>query len=479
MRKLYIVGFIYISFTSQLSAQELDLNACYKIARENNLSLKQATSAQKASIYNLQAEKNSFLPKVDLLSSYTYMSRPLTINLQEARDGIVAGSSQQSVEAANAVYREITGSDLSPGVQQGIYNTAANVINTLYPNYNPQLAQQSYFLAGIGVRQPIYLGNKLNAARNLAESTASTATINVDVVQKEIDFLITVQYLRLMYLNTLIEKQENILSAMQNNKRYTDEMVKNDILPPYQRNWVNVALSQAKTNLSSLHLEKQNAIPELNKLLGLALDNDTKVSDTLRYATIGTSSPNNEFWLQNPVFQLANSKTAFAKTSEKISKSFSLPNLFAIGNYNLYQRDLPVTIPDWFVGLELQWTLFNGQTRKRTQAARQLIEEAELAQQNTSQTLQVSLLVANNKMKSLENEVATLDSARKEAYNTTGMVQKRMQNQLSSPKDLNETLLVQNEIEKAYYTAVFGYYLSLAEYYNILGDPKQISAYIP
>jgi outer membrane protein TolC len=202
------------------------------------------------------------------------------------------------------------------------------------------------------------------------------------------------------------------------------------------------------------------------------------ITDTLKFSAVDVGLPQGDFWTENPIYQLAGSKMSYAKTAEKISKSFALPNVFAIGNYNLYQRDLPVTIPDWFVGLELQWTLFNGQTRKRTLATRKLVEEAKLAEENAGLGLQVLSKVSRNKMTSLQNEVMVMDNARKEAQTTSRLITKRMENQLSSPKDVNDSVLIEEEIDKAYQAAVLGYYLALAEYFNTLGNPKQIAQYI-
>lgn len=476
MRNIYFLLFIFY-YTSS-AAQVVKLEDCFRLAAANNLTVQQAQTSLRAGEYNLQAEKKSYLPKVDLLSSYTYLSSPLTINLQEARNGIVEGSSRQSVNAANEVFREITGTDLSQPVQDRIYKTSSTIIGSLYPDYNPQLSQRSYFMAGLGVRQPLWLGNKLDAAKNIAAAAVSSQRINVDVAQKEVNFLIASQYIRILYLNTMLTKQEAIVASLNKNKSYADEMVKNDVLPPYQRSWTNVVLTQAKAHYNNLLLEKKNAIPELNKLMGQTLDAETNIVDTLRYVGTDMIEPEGEFWVKNPLYQLANSKSAYSRTSEKVSKSFSLPNIFAVGNYNLYQRDLPVTIPDWFVGLEMQWTLFNGQTRKRTQAAKELIEEAELAQKNASQSLQVQLMVAKNKVVALQNDLKSLESAKTEAITTTRLIQKRMENQLSSPKDVNDALLVEVEIEKAYATAVLGYYLALTEYYNILGNPMEIAKHI-
>ncbi|WP_281632409.1 TolC family protein [Flavobacterium luteolum] len=472
-----IILFCFL-FVLKTKAQTTSLEECFSIAKQNNITIKQAKSALKTGEYNLQAEKKGYLPKVDLLSSYSYLSSPLTINLQTVRDGVVEGSSKQSVNTANEIYHEITGGNLSQAAQDRIYNASKTVIGGIYPDYNPSLSKQSYFVAGVGVRQPIFLGNKINSSIDLAQSVANSAGIGVEIAGKEVDFLIAIQYLRILYLNSLIKKQEQIVNALDKNRNYAEELVKNKILPPYQQNWTNVVLIQAQSQYNNIKMEKQNAHLELNKLMGVDLDTTIVISDTLRYAEINLEKPMKDYWLTNPVYRIANNKISYAETAEKISKSMALPNVFAIGNYNLYQKDLPVSIPDWFVGLELQWTLYNGQTNKKTLAAKQLIEEAKLGEENSSLMLQVQSRVAKNKMSSLQNDVMAMDAARKEANTTSSLITKRMNNQLSSPKDVNDALLVETEIEKGYYTAVLGYYLALAEYFNSLGNPSQITQFI-
>jgi outer membrane protein TolC len=458
--------------------QNTTLQKCLSIASENNISVKQARSALLSSNYNLQAERKNYLPKVDLLSSYTYLSSPLRVNLQTVRDGVVEGSSIQSVNAANEVFKEVTGNDLSQAAQDRIYNTSRSIMGGIYPDYNPSLSKQSYLVAGVGVRQPIFLGRKLDDAGNLAESLVASAGINVELVNKEVDFLIATLYLRFLYLNTLFNKQQLMVDALINNNNYAQELVKNQILAPYQKSWTKVILTQAASQLNNIKLDQQNTHIELNKALGVPLDSIIVITDTLKYTAIEPYEPEGEFWESNPLYKMAGSKVSYAQTAERISKSFSLPNIFAIGNYNLYQRDLPLLMPDWFVGVELQWNLFNGQTRKRTLAARQLIDEAKLAEENAQLRIQVLSTVARNKMRSLHNEVASLDSARKEAHTTTHLITERMKNQLSSPKDVNDALMIEMEVEKGYYLAVFSYFLAAAEYFNSLGKPQQITQYI-
>ncbi len=459
-----------------VAAQQTSLEDCFRIASNRNLVMQQSRASLLARQYHLDVEKQRYLPKIDALASYTYLSRPLEINLSQVRDGIVDGSSRQAVNAANTVYKEITGNDLSSAAQNSLYNTSRNIIGGIYPDYNPPLSRQSYFLAGLALRQPVYLGNKITAARNLAESEVASGIINTQLVEKDADYAIAMQYIRILYINNMLYTQQEVVNAFISNDNYGEQMVKNQVLAPYQKSWTKVLLSQARTFYNNLQMDKTNAIIELNKLLGVPLDSVLTITGKLVYNTPGVLQENNDFWQNNAAYQLIQSKIATAVTAEKIARSFSLPNIFAIGNLNLYQHQLPVTIAPWMVGLEMQWNIFNGtQTQKRKKAAQQLVEEVKLAEENTRQSLQMQLAVAKNKIQAAQNEVNTTDSARQEIATTRRLINERVMNQLSSLKDLNDVILMQAEIEKAYHTAVLGYYLALATYWNITGAPERIA----
>ena len=58
------------------------------------------------------------------------------------------------------------------------------------------------------------------------------------------------------------------------------------------------------------------------------------------------------------------------------------------------------------------------------------------------------------------------------------LVHERIRNSFSSPKDLNDAMIIREEIEKAYYTSVLGYFMALAEYCYLTGSAKQIIEYL-
>ncbi|AXY72673.1 TolC family protein [Paraflavitalea soli] len=479
MKQLYL-AIILLPVSFSTSAQDVLLQDCFRIAGSRNILVQQTKTSLLARQYNLAAEKQRYVPKIDALASYTYLSRPLEINLQTVRDGILDGSSKQAVNAANTVFQEITGNQLSQTVQDKLYNSSKTILGAVYPDYNPPLSKQSYFLAGLVARQPIYLGNKLTAARNFAESEVTAGAINISLAEKDVQYAIAIQYIRILYLNTLLQTQKGIVAAFDKNKDYGEEMVKNEVLAPYQKSWTKVLLSQARTTYANLGMDKQNAIIELNKLLGIPLDSALTITDTLVYKPGNIPLDDQSAWQQNPAYQLVKSKIATAQTAEQIARSFNLPNIFAVGNLNLYQHELPVAIAPWMVGVEMQWNLFSGtQTLKRKKAARQLVEEVKLAAANTRESLQMQVKVTRNKILAAQNEINTADSARQDIATTRRLVHERVQNQLSSLKDLNDVIIIQGEVEKAYHTAILSYYLALATYWNVYGTPERITELIP
>lgn len=479
MRHTFIFLFFLLPVTnfSYAQQQSISLEDCFRIAAQNNLSIRQKRQAIATRQFQYQASKLSVLPKVDLLGGYTYLSDPIKINLQSVREGIVEGTAKQNVDAANRVFHEMTGNDLSPDAQNAIGQSARNIINAVYPDYNPSLSEQQYFTAGLALHMPIYMGGKLRAAREVAGKQLESGKLNLRFVQDNINFAIAAQYIEVLYLNSMIAKQRQLLDAFEKTKENAASLVENEIIPPYQAHWANVALSQASSGLNTFLLEKENALLTLQHLLGT--DSAFLLSDTLKEAASPISVSIGNYWENNTNYQWLQAKTSEAKSLVKTSRSLSLPNVFGVANYQFLKNDLPVITPPWMVGVMFQWNIFSSfENGKHIRATKSLVKESELLEQETKADLQLQIKIAQNKLKAFGEEMKTLDLARKEAATTTDMIRRRMANQLASVKDVNDALKIQLEAEKAYYTSVLAYNLAVAAYLNITGQPEAITGYL-
>jgi len=479
MRILILFLFILLPLSVFSQQKTASLNKILHVAQQHNPTIQQIGQSVNTRQLQLQASKLRKLPDLDILGGYTYQSDPIKINLQSVREGIINGTAQQNVDAANRIYHKITGNNLSQSAQDAIYGGAKDIINGIYPNFNPALSEQQYFTAGLALRIPIFLGGKLNAAQNLAQQRVASGKINLALTKNLITVQVISQYMKIRYLNAMLTEQKILLSLYKKTKDYAQSMVKAEILPPYQAHWANVALTQAKVGYQKFQLEKENAILSLNGLLGTDSSADFQINQSISLASSPIQLEHQSFWEKNPSYQWLKSKTDLAQLTKKVTKSASYPNIFGIANYQFLRKDLPLITPPWMIGIGLQWNIFSSfENAKKVKAAQSFVKESQLIAREKKKTLQRGLKTAQNKLSSLRAQVKSLDKARKEATHTTEMIRKRMKNELSSVKDVNDALKVQLEAEKAYYSGILAYNLAVTLYLNMLGTPESIVKYL-
>jgi hypothetical protein len=91
----------------------------------------------------------------------------------------------------------------------------------------------------------------------------------------------------------------------------------------------------------------------LKDLMGTSLDDPLILLEKLTENTELPAFANSE---NNADIKFLQSKKTEAETGLMITKSLSKPNIFAIGNYQFFRKDLPLITPPWLVGIEM-WTL--------------------------------------------------------------------------------------------------------------------------
>lgn len=474
---IFVISFFLLS--PALKSQELGLAECISLAKENNTAVTIAKQSVNTKKQLFDRSKKNILPNLDLLAGYNHLGEPLQINLGQVRDGIIEGTAQQTTSAAANVYQDITGNPLGSDIQNQIYQTSKDILAAVYPNYNPAISKQDYFSAGLFLRQPIFMGGKLKAVQQFNEQQLNSSMIGLENTQQLMAYNVALQYLQVLYFNSMIEKQQQKVDALIQNQKYADELLKAEIIPPYLKNWADVALIQGETLLENLKLEKENSLITLAQLIGMEAESLPEINEKIPEELIEDELLIDLQNSNNPDVRLLESKKEEASVALKVAKSANYPNIFAIGNYQFFRKDLPLITPPWIVGVELKWTLFDGfETKNKIGAAESLVEETNLLIQQKQEAVDLSRRLAYNKIQSIRNQSESLDAARQQTYVTSEMVRKRMENGLSSVKDVNDALQLQFDSEKLYYTSLVAYYTALASYYYLSGEPEKITHFL-
>lgn len=463
--------------TSLTAQKPLNLLGRYfKMADTSNTSIKRGNQAIQTKKLNYQAAKLSVLPKLNLVGTYQYLSNPLTINLQTVREGIIDGTSTQNVNAANKVYNEITGNNLSSAAQDAIYEGSSKVLNKVYPDYNPELSRQSYFTAGAMLTVPIYMGGKHAAAKNMANAALESSKLNLKLTKENIYLLIANQYFKACYFNNMLSIQNRVVAAYKTTNNEVQSLVKNEIIPPYQAHWAKIALLQASTKQNNLAIDKKSALATLQQLVGS--DTLTPVSDSLQ--TVSYTPPlTAQSYDNNAKYNWLESKTELAKTMIKVNRSTVLPNIVGTANYQFFREQLPVITPPWMIGISFQWNVFSFfENTKHIKAAKSLLKESQLIAQAEKEHLITTDNLIRKKLLGLNQQMNVNKVACQEAEIMVSMVKKRFHNGLASVKDVNDALKVLYHSYQLYYTTVLTYNLVTVSYLNLTGNTRTISHYI-
>lgn len=453
-----------------IHAQSLSLEECIETAHKNNLAIKVAEQSVETREQFYEGAKKNYLPKVDLLAGYNYIGKPLKINMTGNRNNLLDGTSSQIANAGGLLFENITGEPISQDFKDQLYESSYGILDGLYPDHNPVISKKAFFMGGLFARQPIYTGGKLDALKELTYQELKSGRVMLDNSKELISFNTAVQYIQVLYFNSMIRQQEEIVKQLVQINEFADAAIKSEVLPPYQKGWAEVALAQGETSLQHMQMEKENSLTALKHLMGVE-DDELIVLDTAFPEELSELALlSNEDIDYNTDVRLLESLRDEAEVAVKVAKSGYKPNIFAIGNLQLWQSQVPIITPPWLIGVELQWNLFDGfKTRHDVKAAESFKAESQLLIDQKKKAVDLGVKVSANEINSLLSQIETLDKARKQSYTTTSMVQKRLEHGLASVVNVNEAVQLQLTAEKAYYTAVMAYYTAAATNFYLKG----------
>jgi len=461
-----------LSFNYSFS-QELTLSSAIQLASERNLRIQTNKKSTEASQHNYNAEKFNYLPTVSLVGGFTHLSQELQRDLTSVQESFVDGLSNQNVNTVDLVKQSAGGAPLTDTERQNLYNTSSGALNELYPDFNARVAYQDYFLAGLTVTQPLYLGGKLKGLNNVA---ASQYAISQQVYQQTSDLVIQraiIQYFTVVLFNDVVKARQTSVEAMKKHAYNTTKLVEQEIIPGYHELGAQAALAGAETRFTLASNDLQMAETAYKNLLNIPADTTVILSSKFKYLEFRLEEKQTaeKSLSYSPLLKINAQNQQIAIQNTSIAKSGYLPNIFAMGEVQLYQENLPVVTPPWMVGVQMKWDIYSGNKNvNRTKAARLLEEETNLANRRISND--ISLAITNSYTKAKNSR--TIYASETKTFELTEASFKAIQKQyihglVKSSKVVDAQLLVE-DAHLAQLTALYTYYIALVELYKLRGE---------
>lgn len=443
----FAIAFLLLS-ASVINAQSQDattplritLGEAIEIALMNNYALQASRLAEEDARLQIKAAFGTAFPTIEGASSYTR-------NIKEANP--FAGSSAGDFFSGFAfidwlgfnetartdgldVTNPITFAEFADRQLRGL--EAAGILPA-EPSDNPFSVANQY-LNSITITQKILDAPNWN--RMLHPDGYRTALEQISKAAKRQEQIVIGQ-VREAFYGALLSMQEAHVAAQsvsrtQASRNETAQRVSNGILPKIERLSMDVELANQKSGLVQAQTRASNSLDQLKYLLGLDLGQELILNGSLEihemspYLSISTTDALAHAILQRPDLEEARMSHRLALNEVRANKMSRLPTLNAFANFNYSgrvpdNRTFTMTSPTnpfsfsqgsntyfskayWQssvnVGLNLQWTIFDGLQRRRT------VQRAEVAARQAG--LGVEQLTAATKME-IEVALRNLDAA--------------------------------------------------------------------
>jgi outer membrane protein len=420
--KLITTGLL-LMFQISAFGQSLTLKQCIEYAKNNNSDIKMANYESIVSDKKISEQKGSYLPALDFSSTYT--------------DNVKLSSQLMPGELFGKPGTFVV---LQTGVKYGLSNTIKLTQNIFSPSYFSSLTTAKI--------------NKQLADQN-QKKTMEQTVYNVS---------------RTYYKTLIIGKQLNtlqvILSASEQSLASTELKYKTGVAKKIEVDKLKVSYNSTKSQLQQYELSYKQSLNTLKYAMGMPLDNDIRLTDTLYNVEENISSLTNDNYLDKRIDYQIEKINLLLKESER-SKNISafLPSLSFFAKYTYDAMGQKFFNQDWYpgasVGLTLSVSIFDGfQKNSKLSQAEVNIKKAEENIKSTEQYIKVEVsnyeIQYRNALDNIKNEKENLELAESVYKNT----QLDYQHGASTSLDLIQAESSFREAQNNYYNKLLDLYLA-------------------
>ena len=473
--KIFTSLLVLMLFTSYANGQarKISISEALELSYNNNEKIKRYSERVQQKVYEDKAAKGNFLPSINLLGGYTYLSENLEVNTSQLKSSLDDLGGRYGAAFVDAYGDQI---GLSGVTAETAYSTVVGALGQL-PSYNVVIDNQQIPTAAVTLTQPIFTGGKIIAAKKYANAELQSANIELRQIENEIANELIERYLNMVLLNQVIKTRQQAYDGMLKHKEQALRAIQLEILPKHVLLRAQVAVANAEKDLNNDLNKMQLAEMALRSTMNLPDSIQFRVMDSIAYQNLylDFNSLLNTAYAQQPILELINQKEIMAKQAHAIEKSKFMPNIAAFGTYNMFRDQLPIIPPKFIFGLQAQINIFNGfKDVNNLKASRHLQKEVNNAKKYATQ--QIRLLVQSNYTNALNLEklynsnIVTVELAKENLRINT----RRFEEGLGKSIDVIDASLLYEKSKVQQLVALDGYYKAIANLYTSIGAPEKI-----
>ena len=404
MKRYLFLILCLAGLSSVASAQRrLSLDSCRAMALRGNKQLALARMGGDVARDVRKAARTHYLPKVDALGGYSYMSREVSIlndrqksALSNVGTNAITGLSTSSIGAQLAQVLAGMGmnpSQLLPAAAATLNQTGQNVVDAFRTD------TRSMWAGTVQLRQPLYMGGAIRAANHMADISEDVAQTRIEQQTQETIYDVDKAY----WLVVSLRQKQRLALSFRDLVAHLDEdvhkMIGEGVATRADGLKVDVRVNEAEMKVTEVENGLSLSRMLLCQLCGLPLDTEFVLEDEdeeLRLPTL-EAQPDGDVSLR-PELRLLESAVELSRQGEKLAMAPYLPHVGLVAGYtfsnpNVFNGFEQKVGGVWNVGLMIHvpvWNWMEGKFKVRAAKTSTLMAQTTLEEAREKIDLQLS-----------------------------------------------------------------------------------------
>jgi outer membrane protein TolC len=412
---------------------------------QNNFAIKSGNANIEAKNYDRKTKRGLYLPTVSLSANYIKLDEDVQVDISSSKD--------MAVGMANIPQAQMLPDQLL-------------------------LLKEQFGLASVNMKWPIFTGGKIRAANKLMDAKIDEATYQLDETKNKLNTELVERYYGYRLVSKAVKLKKEAYDAMLLHQTHASKMEENGMISKAQRLYIDLSVSNAKTEWQQALQQKNIVESALKNTLG---DSTNVIAISELFLNTNLKELNyfvNQTKENNPLLKQVESKASMAKQNYNIQRANYLPNVSVIGNKRLYTKNLSDLSPDWFAGVNMSWTIFDGTARyNQMQSARSTVDMVNYIEQKAEADLLMYVNKLYNELQMQIEQLQTMESTYEFASEYLRVQKKAFSEGFATSKEVVDAELNVNKVKIGRINVMKDYVCTLAKLLEVSGQTNTFLTY--
>lgn len=457
------------------------------IASQNNETLKQAQVKIQQKEQESLARKGLYYPTVSVSANYALMTDKIHLDLTPVRDAITPLYDVliNYGEFSGVPYQMPDGTVITLPDDQSTEAIRAALSDgkdhVMEAEWDQTIQEQSFGMVTANFMMPIYTGGKIRIANKAAQIEVEEAHAESRQKRGEMTMELIERYYGLLLASKVEHVRNEVLRTMESHMEDAQKLQHEGIIS-------NTEYLHAKVYYTEAKREKEKSKRQVS-IVNDALKNTLAIDDV--DTEIEAISPffyhdsieslayfKSQAIINSPLLEQVEHKKQLAEQKLNLEKGSYMPNIAAMGSYNLVDKDFSPYLPDGTIGVGLTWTVFEGNARsKHVKAARLQSEQVDLYYSKSKANIETMLTKCYNEVKMQRDQIEQIKTSKEFATEYFEAKQLAFKEGMATTSEISDASLLLEKVAIEELQAAYAYDVALSKLLYYAGIPEQYGRY--